>query len=120
VDVDGGDALDFESQYRSSAAIFGEPNRAADKPGRSDLVRVACLIFGPLLILAGLVLLVYFSVVYDTTVAVLDFDRRMLHRVHNLGLMQNRLIGIVVGIAAAGAGLALTLVGLLRARSTDA
>ena len=114
--------FDFDSQLDPDAASridpfdFRSPNgrKVTKRRNESSGLRVVCLTLGPLLIVIGLALLLYFALVYDTSVPVIDFELRRFERVHNLGLMQNRLIGIIVGIALAASGLALTLVGLMR------
>jgi hypothetical protein len=50
----------------------------------------------------------FFWMVYDTTVPSSD-PLGYAERVHNIGLMQNRLIGIIIGLATLAVGLALTI-----------
>jgi hypothetical protein len=70
---------------------------------------------GLLLLVAGLVTVAYFLEFYDTSVEVPEATIMGQSvgggRVHNVGLMQNRQNGIVVGSVLAAAGLACFLVG---------
>jgi hypothetical protein len=69
-----------------------------------------CLAIGIPLLCIGLGVVLFFGFIYDTSVPVNSefFGER---RVHNVGLMQNRLIGILVGLLTLAAGVALTIVG---------
>jgi hypothetical protein len=61
-----------------------------------------------LLCAVGLCLILYFGLAYDTTVPEYPGVRELEHeRVYNLGRMQNRQIGIWVGLGFLGAGVAL-------------
>lgn len=68
---------------------------------------------GGLLFGVGAICLIFFSIHYDTTVSVnnatgLWYDKR----VHNDGLMQNQMIGVIVGIGSMVLGLISFLAGL--------
>ena len=64
-----------------------------------------------LLIILGVLLVFFFGLVYDTTVPVYEFAPTHSPRIHNLGLMQNRLIGVVVGVLLIVVGVILTVAG---------
>jgi hypothetical protein len=61
------------------------------------------------LICIGVVLILFFAVLYDTSVS--DFTGS---RVHNVGLMQNRLIGTLIGFGCLAVGITLALAGRKR------
>ena len=92
-------------QYQRQA---GRPKADA----RTDGQRAAGLI-GLLLLVGGLLLALYFAAIFDTSVAV-DYQGSsfgMPERVNNIGLMQDRQIGIIVGLAAAVGGGVLMFIG---------
>ena len=64
------------------------------------------IIFGAVIAVAAVVALGYFLFGYDTTTG-LYFER-----VHNVGLQQNRLLGVIVSLTAAVGGAALLIVGV--------
>ncbi len=75
----------------------------------------ALKVLGILLLLGGIGAAVYFFQFYDTGVEVPETTVMGQTvgggRVHNVGLMQNRQIGLIVSVVAAAAGLACALVG---------
>jgi hypothetical protein len=67
---------------------------------------------GSLLVGAGLCLVLYFWLVYDTSVPVGVY--RFGERVHNIGLMQERQIGVLIGFGCMVGGTVLIVVSRLR------
>jgi hypothetical protein len=93
--------------------------RGPGTPGPS-VPGILSIIFGGLLVLAGLGLVIFFWAIYDTTVLVvsgLDSSLPSVDRVHNIGRMNNRTIGVIGGFGCLGAGMALTIFGVVLARS---
>lgn len=96
------------------------PAPAPPRKSGQPLAKVA----GMLLLLGGLGTLSFFLMFYDTGVDV-PSEKIMGQeigggKVHNLGLMQNRQNGIIVGSVMAAAGLACLLVGLYGGAGTNA
>jgi hypothetical protein len=70
---------------------------------------------GVVLICVGLCLVLYFWVLYDTTVPVYPQAYPAIpDRVYNVGLMHNRTVGVMIGIGCLAAGVALALFGRRR------
>lgn len=80
--------------------------------GSASTVAILLTIVGGLLAGIGFLMLCYYGFIYDTSVPVYPYSYFNIERVHNVGLMQNRLIGIIIGGGAFVVGLALALVGL--------
>jgi hypothetical protein len=110
------------------AARVMEPGQVY-QPAVSSGRRAGCvvplllLVVGVVLFVLGAYLVWYFGQEYDTTVPVYPqlYGKSPLvdewnRRVYNTGLMQNRLIGIIVGIACAIGGLALATCGAVMGR----
>jgi hypothetical protein len=91
----------------TKSAIPGSPARKRGSP--------TFRVLGLLLFLGGLAYAVYFYAYFDTTVTAptISFMGKTLggERIHNIGLMQDRSIGLMVGGAVAFAGFALFLIG---------
>jgi hypothetical protein len=66
------------------------------------------------LVCVGVCLTLYFWLVYDTTVGVYPPPNDYVQRVHNVGLMQNRMVGVLVGLGCTGVGLTLGVLGRKR------
>jgi hypothetical protein len=69
----------------------------------TSLPATSIMIGGPLLVIGGILCSVFFGFFYDTSVST-DFGR-----VHNTGLMQNRELGLIVGIGLVIAGVVLAI-----------
>lgn len=80
--------------------------------GSNSTVAILLMIGGGLLAGIGFLMLWYFWLIYDTSVPVYPYSYFSTERVHNIGLMQNRLVGIIIGGGALVVGLVLALVGL--------
>jgi len=65
---------------------------------------------GGLLVLIGVGIVLYFWVIYDTSVFVYSYAPQF-GRVHNIGRMQDRLIGTIVGLGSCAAGIAFLVMG---------
>jgi hypothetical protein len=99
--------LDNDDHPRRDRDDVGRLRRQSSTTG--NRIAPVFLAIGIPLICIGLGLILFFCAVYDTTVPVhWDF---WVARVHNIGLMQNRLIGTLVGIVSLAAGIALTVIG---------
>ena len=77
--------------------------------GRSTMFAVGTVLIG-----FGVLLVLVFAVLYDTTVAIDPELGTRSKRVYNVGLQTNRLIGVFVGLGSVGAGIALTIAGQKR------
>lgn len=92
-----------------------EPQTNKDKRGN-----LALMIFGGLLLLAGVIVVGYFYKYFDTTLAVqpIKFMGETYGggRVHNMGLLQDRQNGIIIGIAVAMIGFTCAVIGSLMKR----
>lgn len=73
------------------------------------ILTVACGCASFLIICLGAYIALYFWAVYDTSVPVYEYVPEG-PRVHNVGLMQNRTIGVIIGLACSGIG-SLLLIG---------
>lgn len=97
--------LDVEEQSEESGAIRDEntvPNLSQSRP---------LVYYGGVLLAAGLLGIAQFGFFYDTTVTATSGGYlgvpAQTHRVHNIGKQQNRMLGFIFGIAAAGIGVVL-------------
>jgi hypothetical protein len=93
----------------------GRRLRDEDEGEGKSTASVVCLSVGILCLAIGAVMLLYYFD-YDTSVPVFNVPEPAIgvRRVHNVGKMQNRMVGIAVSIAMLAGGLTLTLVGALR------
>jgi DNA-directed RNA polymerase subunit RPC12/RpoP len=71
---------------------------------------LALALVGLVIILVGLAILLYFWLIYDPTVP--EYPGITQFRVYNIGRMQNRNIGIWIGIAFTGIGFVASLFGV--------
>jgi DNA-directed RNA polymerase subunit M/transcription elongation factor TFIIS len=87
---------------------FPSPRRDR-RPGRSS-ISFAWLVPGIVLLSMGVLLVLFFAVVFETTVEQFPgADRARLPRIHNVGLMQDRQVGIIVGGILSGCGMVLVV-----------
>jgi hypothetical protein len=87
-------------------------------------------IFGGILLAVGIVVLIYFVAVFDTTVSVSDVNSQLgldtssynlgIDRVNNIGLMNDQRNGIIVAVLMLVGGVALIVVGAMQKGPTAA
>jgi hypothetical protein len=121
---------DASQGWQSLAEEFAKPTTPTAPPPLAStaapegqpLIKIA----GVFLLLAGLGVLAYFLVVFDTSIAVPSWVTAILgptmgsDRVHNVGLMQNRQNGVIIGSVISAAGLACFLFGFTAAAERSA
>lgn len=104
--------------YRDDAELLHEQREA--QRIATGLPRPEPILPEDIAIVVGIMLLVFFVFFFDTSVEVPKGDFMGVsyggNRVNNLGLMQNRMVGIILGLAAVFGGLISKLV---RASRTD-
>lgn len=93
-----------------SRPIFSAKEAKSDRPDHSSVDGIFSASEGKWLITMGAILVGYFFLVYDTSVPVDYFYSGPGARVHNIGRMQNRQLGILVGFGSIGVGLTLSIV----------
>lgn len=102
-----GPFMQREGSYNWLEPPLPDPPKA-NKGGSSGVLGL-----GVLLLLAGLAAIIYFFIVFDTSVALPDASSSVLgiSRVNNLGLMADRQNGIIMGMGTAILGAILMFAG---------
>jgi len=104
-------------------------NSGTDAVDRTNDGTIALGFFGCLLIVAGIIATIYFAAEYDTTMETTvpgaylsSIDERLPdthQRVTNIGLEENRLIGVLCGLASCLLGMGLLILAKLNAAHID-
>ena len=99
--------------FVSSVELFQEEvKETQNKEASSDMI--SARIFGFLLAIVGIFVFGYFLVAYDTTTSSYSYSSS---NVHNIGLMQNRLIGCVSGLFAMATGIVTIVISYINKNS---
>lgn len=108
------DKNDIEQRLDRMKSEFKRSSNKIQPPSDLDTIRARPLAFlGGTLVVVGIGVMIYFVFFFDTSVALSDSDVS----VNNLGLMQNRQIGVIVACVIILIGAGVALAGFLKKRN---